>query len=233
MPDGGQGLSAAQIRKQADASLQRLRTDYVDLYQCHRYDPDVPLEETMEALTELVRQGKARYLGFSEWTAEQIEAALAIPGVERFVSSQPEYSILWRKIEPEILERVRAPRGSARSCGRRWPRGRSPASTSPGARPPAGSRAANDVDGPVDGPLARRRGAGGGAAAAAHRRRPRPVDGPAGPGVGPAPAQRGVGHHRAPAVPSRSTTTWARSASPSTTATLAAIDEAVDGVVGP
>ena len=104
MPGGHQGLSAAQIGKEADASLRRLRTDYVDLYQCHRYDPTVPLEETMEALTELVRQGKARYLGFSEWTVAQIEAALAIPGVERFVSSQPEYSILHRKIEPEILE---------------------------------------------------------------------------------------------------------------------------------
>ena len=78
----------------------------------------------MEALTELVRQGKARYIGFSEWTAEQIEAALAIPGVERFVSSQPEYSMLWRKTEPEIIAAVRAARASARSCGRRWPRAR-------------------------------------------------------------------------------------------------------------
>ncbi len=93
------GLSAAQIRKQCDASLKRLRTDYVDLYQCHRYDPDTPLEETMTALTEVVRQGKARYLGFSEWTTEQIAAALALPDVERFVSSQPEYSMLWRKPE--------------------------------------------------------------------------------------------------------------------------------------
>ena len=104
MSDTDRGLSAEQIRKQCDASLRRLRTDYVDLYQCHRYDPDTPLEETMSALTEVVRQGKARYLGFSEWTPAQIQAALALPGVERFVSSQPEYSLLWRKPEPEIFE---------------------------------------------------------------------------------------------------------------------------------
>src|SRR5215213_7256830 len=102
MSDSDRGLSAAQIRKQSEASLRRLRTDYVDLYQCHRYDKNTPLEETMEALTALVRSGKARYIGFSEWTADQIAAALAIPGVERFVSSQPEYSMLWRKAEGVI-----------------------------------------------------------------------------------------------------------------------------------
>ena len=67
MSDSDRGLSAAQIHKQIDASLERLRTDYVDLYQCHRYDEQVPLEETMGALTELVRAGKARHIGFSEW----------------------------------------------------------------------------------------------------------------------------------------------------------------------
>jgi aryl-alcohol dehydrogenase-like predicted oxidoreductase len=103
MSDTDRGLSAGQIRKQCDASLRRLRTDHVDLYQCHRYDPHTPLEETMGALTEVVRSGKARYIGFSEWTAEQVRAALAIPGVERFVSSQPEYSMLWRKPEAEIF----------------------------------------------------------------------------------------------------------------------------------
>ena len=70
------GLSREQVFKQLDASLERLRTSYVDLYQCHRYDRETPLEETMEALTEVVRQGKVRYLGFSEWNGEQIEAAL-------------------------------------------------------------------------------------------------------------------------------------------------------------
>src|SRR2546422_4577171 len=91
------GLSRAQVFKQIDGSLKRLRTDYVDLYQCHRYDEETPLEETMEALSEVVRQGKARYLGFSEWPAEQIRAALAlVPRVEEFVSSQPQYSLLYR-----------------------------------------------------------------------------------------------------------------------------------------
>jgi aryl-alcohol dehydrogenase-like predicted oxidoreductase len=96
------GLSRAQIRKQIDASLQRLRTDYVDLYQCHRYDSETPLEETMEALTEAVHAGKTRYIGFSEWTAEQIEAALRLPG-EKLVSSQPQYSMLWRVPERHVI----------------------------------------------------------------------------------------------------------------------------------
>ena len=95
------GLSADQVRKQLDASLRRLGVDHVDLYQCHRYDPETPLEETMAALTEAVRQGKTRYVGFSEWTAPQIEAALALPGVARFVSSQPQYSMLWRVLAGE------------------------------------------------------------------------------------------------------------------------------------
>jgi aryl-alcohol dehydrogenase-like predicted oxidoreductase len=97
------GLSAAQVRKQLDASLRRLGVDHVDLYQCHRWDPETPLEETMAALTEAVRQGKTRYVGFSEWTAPQIEAALALPGVARFVSSQPQYSMLWREPEAEVF----------------------------------------------------------------------------------------------------------------------------------
>src|SRR5712691_1241961 len=78
MSDEDRGLSREQVFKQIDGSLARLRTDYVDLYQCHRYDEDTPLEETMDALTEVVRQGKARYLGFSEWKADQIQAALAL-----------------------------------------------------------------------------------------------------------------------------------------------------------
>src|SRR4051795_6624934 len=96
------GLSRAQIRKQLDASLQRLQTDHVDLYQCHRYDDDTPLEETVRALDEAVRAGKVRYWGFSEWTADQIDAALAIAreeGLAKPVSSQPQYSLLWRRIE--------------------------------------------------------------------------------------------------------------------------------------
>src|SRR5688572_15802950 len=103
MTETDRGLSAAQVYKQIDASLERLRTDYVDLYQCHRYDLDTPLEETMEALTNVVRQGKARYIGFSEWTADQIAAAIEMPGVEKFVSSQPQYSMLWRKPEKDVI----------------------------------------------------------------------------------------------------------------------------------
>ena len=103
MSDEDRGLSAAQVAKQIDGSLERLRTDYVDLYQCHRYDSETPLEETLQALTEVVRQGKARYIGFSEWNPAQIQAALEIPSAERFVSSQPQYSILRRKIEPEVI----------------------------------------------------------------------------------------------------------------------------------
>ena len=98
------GLSRKQVMKQIDDSLARLRTDYVDLYQCHRYDEETPLEETMEALTDIVRAGKARYIGFSEWTAPQITGALElVPRVEKFVSSQPQYSILWRVPEREVI----------------------------------------------------------------------------------------------------------------------------------
>ena len=103
MSDTDRGLSRVQVFKQIDASLARLRTDYVDLYQCHRYDPDTPLEETMQALTEIVRAGKVRYIGFSEWSPDQIAAALAMPGVEKFVSSQPQYSMLWRRPEARVI----------------------------------------------------------------------------------------------------------------------------------
>jgi aryl-alcohol dehydrogenase-like predicted oxidoreductase len=98
-----QGLSAAQIAKQIDASLRRLQTDYVDLYQAHRFDVDVPIEETIEALQLVVEQGKARYLGFSEWTPEQIRAAVQIAGPDLFVSSQPQYSMLWQAPEAEVF----------------------------------------------------------------------------------------------------------------------------------
>ena len=135
------GLSAKQIRKQSDASLKRLRTDYVDLYQCHRYDPDTPLEETMAALTEVVRQGKARYLGFSEWSAEQIEAALEVADVERFVSSQPEYSMLWRKAEQVIP--VCRENGISQIVWSPLAQGALTGKYRPGERPPAGSRAAS------------------------------------------------------------------------------------------
>jgi aryl-alcohol dehydrogenase-like predicted oxidoreductase len=103
MSDEDRGLSREQVFKQIDASLARLRTDHVDLYQCHRYDRETPLEETTEALTEVVRQGKARYLGFSEWPPDRVQASLELPGVERFVSSQPGYSLLRRGPERELF----------------------------------------------------------------------------------------------------------------------------------
>ncbi|SFK39506.1 aldo/keto reductase family protein [Methylocapsa palsarum] len=107
MSDSDWGLSRAQILKQIDASLKRLRTDHVDLYQCHRYDDETPLDETMAALTDVVRQGKARYIGFSEWPRDKIEQAAELQsaksGAPLFVSSQPQYSMLWRKPEQDIF----------------------------------------------------------------------------------------------------------------------------------
>src|SRR3954451_12859478 len=93
MSDSDYGLSRAQVEKQLDASLERLRTDYVDLYQCHRYDSGTPLEETMAALTRAVESGKARYIGFSEWPADKIQAAIDLSngrGFTPFISSQPQ-----------------------------------------------------------------------------------------------------------------------------------------------
>jgi aryl-alcohol dehydrogenase-like predicted oxidoreductase len=99
------GLSRKHIFESIHGSLRRLRTDYVDLYQAHRYDFETPLEETMSAFADLVRQGKVLYIGVSEWTAEQIErgAALARELKVSFVSNQPQYSMLWRVIEAEVI----------------------------------------------------------------------------------------------------------------------------------
>ena len=97
------GLSRTQIHKQLHDSLQRLRVEYVDLYQCHRYDADTPLEETMQALSEVVRAGKVRYIGFSEWPVEKIQDALKLPGVVKFASSQPQYSLLHRAPERQVI----------------------------------------------------------------------------------------------------------------------------------
>jgi aryl-alcohol dehydrogenase-like predicted oxidoreductase len=143
MSDTDRGLSAAQVHKQIDASLQRLRTDFVDLYQCHRYDDHTPLDETMAALTEVVRAGKARHIGFSEWPARRIRQALDLPGVERFVSSQPQYSMLWRAPEAEVIplcaresisQIVWSPLGQGVLTGK-YP---------PSEPPPADSRAASE-----------------------------------------------------------------------------------------
>ncbi len=103
MSDTDRGLSREQIHKQIDKSLERLQTDYVDLYQCHRPDPETPIEETMEALTEVCEAGKAREIGFSEWTVEQIQAGLDVPNTRDWVSSQPQYNMIWRAPEAELI----------------------------------------------------------------------------------------------------------------------------------
>ena len=136
------GLSARQIVKQLDDSLRRLRVEHVDLYQCHRYDPETPLEETMAALERAVRAGKTRYLGFSEWTAPQIRAAHALGGA-RFVSSQPQYSLLWREPEAEVFPTCVA-EGIGQVVWSPLAQGILTGKYSPGRPPPADSRAASE-----------------------------------------------------------------------------------------
>ena len=137
------GLSRAQVEKQLDASLNRLRTDYVDLYQCHRYDDETPLEETMDALTRAIESGKARYIGFSEWPADRIEAALELPNVARFVSSQPQYSLLWRYPEEAVIPLCHD-NGISQIVWSPLAQGVLSGKYRPGAPPPAGSRATSD-----------------------------------------------------------------------------------------
>jgi aryl-alcohol dehydrogenase-like predicted oxidoreductase len=100
------GLSRKHVTEQCHASLRRLGVDYLDLYQCHRYDEDTPLEETLRALDDLVRQGKVLYVGVSEWTADQIADALRLAGemnLDRIVSNQPRYNMIQRQIEAEVI----------------------------------------------------------------------------------------------------------------------------------
>src|SRR3954470_2496411 len=136
------GLSSAQIAKQIDASLERLQTDYVDLYQTHRFDPDVAVEETIEALRQGVSSGKARYLGFSEWTPEQIEAAIDIAGPELFVSSQPQYSMVWQAPEDEVFP-LSAENGISQIVWSPLAQGLLTGKYRPGEPPPEDSRAAH------------------------------------------------------------------------------------------
>jgi len=143
MSDTDRGLSRIQVFKQIDASLARLRTDYVDLYQCHRYDWNTPLEETMEALSEVVRQGKARYLGFSEWPVEKIAEAVELPGVERFVSSQPQYSMIWRGPERDVIPHCRE-HGISQIVWSPLAQGVLTGKYEPGEPPPRDSRAAHE-----------------------------------------------------------------------------------------
>jgi aryl-alcohol dehydrogenase-like predicted oxidoreductase len=100
------GLSRKHIMESAHGSLRRLQTDYIDVYQAHRFDHHTPLEETLGAFDDLIRQGKVLYIGVSEWRAEEIRAALALAeemGLDRIVSNQPQYSMLWRVIEAEVV----------------------------------------------------------------------------------------------------------------------------------
>jgi aryl-alcohol dehydrogenase-like predicted oxidoreductase len=140
------GLSRAQIEKQIDASLKRLQTDHVDLYQCHRYDWDTPLEETMEALTRAVESGKTRYIGFSEWPAERIRAAIDLAGsgrIAKFVSSQPQYSLLWREPEEEVIP-LCAANGISQIVWSPLGQGVLSGKYDPNKPPPRDSRAASD-----------------------------------------------------------------------------------------
>ncbi len=136
------GLSRAQILKQIDASLKRLRLDHVDLYQCHRYDSETPIAETMQALSDVVRQGKARYVGFSEWTPQQIEDAFAVEGTERFVSSQPQYSLLWRRPEEAVIP-LCAAKGISQIVWSPLAQGVLSGKYLPGAKAPTDTRAAS------------------------------------------------------------------------------------------
>ena len=145
MTQTDRGLSAVQVRKQIDASLKRLRTDYVDLYQCHRFDAETPLEETMRALTEVVRQGKARYVGFSEWPAAEIRRAIDMArseGFEPFVSSQPQYSMVWRDPEAEVIP-LCAANGIGQIVWSPLGQGVLTGKYRPGQAPPPDSRAAS------------------------------------------------------------------------------------------
>jgi aryl-alcohol dehydrogenase-like predicted oxidoreductase len=143
MTDADRGLSAAQIEKQLDASLKRLKTDHVDLYQCHRYDDETPLEETMQALTRAVDSGKARYIGFSEWPADKIQAAIDMAGVARFVSSQPQYSLLWRAPEAEVIP-LCAANGISQIVWSPLAQGVLTGKYKPGVPPPKDSRATSE-----------------------------------------------------------------------------------------
>ncbi len=137
------GLSRKHIMESCEASLQRLQTDHIDLYQAHRYDHETPLEETLRAFDDLVRQGKVLYVGVSEWRAEQIAAALRIAGqmgFDRIVSNQPQYSMLWRVIEDEVMP-LCADEGLGQVVWSPIAQGVLTGKYAPGAKLPEGSRA--------------------------------------------------------------------------------------------
>ncbi|NMM17332.1 MAG: aldo/keto reductase [Cellulomonas sp.] len=142
------GLSRKHILESIDGSLERLQTDYVDLYQAHRYDRSTPLEETMQAFADIVRAGKALYIGVSEWTAEQLRAghALATDLGFQLISNQPQYSALWRVIEAEVVPASKE-LGISQIVWSPVAQGVLSGKYAPGAPVPAGSRAADEKGG--------------------------------------------------------------------------------------
>ena len=143
------GLSRKHIMESCHASLKRLKTDHIDLYQLHRFDFETPLEESLGALDDLVRQGKVMYVGFSEWTAEQIARGLKIQderGYNRFVSSQPQYSALWRVIEAEVVP-LSQREGIGQIVWSPMAQGVLTGKYLPGKKAPAGSRATDKKSG--------------------------------------------------------------------------------------
>lgn len=142
------GLSRKHIMESIDGSLQRLQTDYVDLYQAHRYDHETPLEETMQAFADVVRAGKAHYIGVSEWTADQLRAGHALAqdlGIQ-LISSQPQYSMLWRVIEGEVVPASRE-LGVSQIVWSPIAQGVLSGKYEPGADLPEGSRATDEKGG--------------------------------------------------------------------------------------
>ncbi len=143
------GLSRKHITESLHGSLRRLQTDYVDLYQAHRFDNETPLEETLKTFDDLVRQGKVLYIGVSEWTADQIGRALKIAdemGFDRLVSNQPQYSMLWRVIEAEVVP-LSEKEGVGQVVFSPIAQGVLTGKYRPGQPPPAGSRATDDSGG--------------------------------------------------------------------------------------
>ena len=143
------GLSRKHIMESCHASLKRLNVDHIDLYQLHRFDFQTPLEESLQAFEDLVRQGKVHYIGFSEWTAAQVSAALKIQdarGYSRFISSQPQYSALWRVIEAEIVPLSRK-EGIGQIVWSPIAQGVLTGKYKPGMKLPAGSRATDKKSG--------------------------------------------------------------------------------------
>ncbi len=143
------GLSRKHIIESCNASLKRLQTDHIDLYQAHRFDFETPLEETLSAFDDLIRAGKVHYIGFSEWNAEQIASALKIQdarGYNRFVSSQPQYSALWRVIEAEVVP-LSLKEGIGQIVWSPMAQGVLSGKYLPGKKAPAGSRATDKKSG--------------------------------------------------------------------------------------